>query len=59
VIVISDGASIDVACADGCDTCIMNGEGKCDGPRCEAGYYINANFLCTSEFSLQRHEFTP
>jgi len=39
------------ACATGCDTCIMSGAGECDGPRCDAGYYITSNFLCTSKFS--------
>ena len=40
-----------VACAPGCDTCIMSGANKCDGPRCDAGYYITSNFLCSSKFS--------
>jgi len=40
---------ITVACDTGCDSCIMMGAGKCDGPQCADGYYINANFLCTSQ----------
>jgi len=48
---VCDCVSIVVGCASGCDTCIMSGAGNCDGPRCEPGYYINSNFLCTSKFS--------
>jgi len=39
-----------VACAEGCETCIMSGAGKCDGPQCADGYYLNSNFLCTRKF---------
>ena len=38
------------ACSAGCDSCIMSGKGNCDGPRCNDGYYINSNFLCTSKY---------
>jgi len=38
-------------CADGCDRCLMSGKDKCDGPRCDVGYYINSNNKCESMFS--------
>jgi len=48
---LCDRVSIVVECAAGCDSCVMSGAGNCDGPACEDGFYIDANFLCTSKFS--------
>ena len=42
------------ACAPGCDSCIMSGAGLCDGPRCNDGYYINSNKLCTSQYQTDQ-----
>jgi len=31
----------------------MSGEGECDGPRCDDGYYINAENECSGKFYSQ------
>ena len=44
------------ACASNCKSCINEGAGKCDGPRCEIGFVINSQLTCDGEYHIHTWE---